>query len=168
MPSATRVIVFCSLTYLATTVAAAEPLIRLVGDPKKPTAIEIVGLAKPELARFDTLPPDDAHWSDSFAIYVAGVADPQPSQAILGSYAVADAALRFTPRYSLRPGLTYRAVYRPLNSKPSAIGIVQQISIPAPPPAPPTRVTSIYPSASALPENQLRFYLHFSAPMSSC
>src|SRR5262249_36699089 len=34
----------------------------------------------------------------------------------------------------------------------------------APPPAP-TTVVAIYPSAKELPENVLKFYLHFSAPM---
>ena len=28
------------------------------------------------------------------------------------------------------------------------------------------RVVAVYPSSATLPENQLRFYLHFSAPMS--
>jgi hypothetical protein len=31
--------------------------------------------------------------------------------------------------------------------------------------APPTQVAVVYPSAAVLPENQLKFYLHFSAPM---
>jgi hypothetical protein len=41
------------------------------------------------------------------------------------------------------------------------------ISVPAPPPSEPTQVTAIYPSAKTLPENQLRFYVHFSAAMSA-
>jgi hypothetical protein len=32
-------------------------------------------------------------------------------------------------------------------------------------PEEPTRVTAVYPSATELPENQLKFYLHFSGPM---
>ena len=31
--------------------------------------------------------------------------------------------------------------------------------------APTTRVDHVYPSADVLPDNQLKFYLHFSAPM---
>jgi hypothetical protein len=41
-----------------------------------------------------------------------------------------------------------------------------RIAIPKPPRGEPARVTAIYPSAATLPENQLRFYVHFSAPMS--
>lgn len=37
---------------------------------------------------------------------------------------------------------------------------------PAAPERPATTVTQIYPSSEVLPENQLRFYIHFSAPMS--
>jgi hypothetical protein len=35
----------------------------------------------------------------------------------------------------------------------------------AAPPAPTTRVAHVYPSASILPENQLKFYIYFSAPV---
>src|SRR5205809_756454 len=42
----------------------------------------------------------------------------------------------------------------------------KQFAIPAPPRSEPTKVTAVYPSADTLPDNQLRFYLHFSAPMS--
>jgi len=35
----------------------------------------------------------------------------------------------------------------------------------AAPPAATTRVASVYPTTSELPENALRFYLYFSAPM---
>src|SRR5262249_26251243 len=37
---------------------------------------------------------------------------------------------------------------------------------PAPAARPPTVVSHVYPSASVLPENQLKFYVHFSGPMS--
>jgi hypothetical protein len=38
--------------------------------------------------------------------------------------------------------------------------------IPAPPPTEPTIVEAVYPSSEVLPENLLKFYIHFSAPMS--
>src|SRR5207302_1594426 len=34
------------------------------------------------------------------------------------------------------------------------------------PQTPPTKLVQVYPTADVLPENQLKFYLHFSAPMS--
>lgn len=42
-----------------------------------------------------------------------------------------------------------------------------EFRVPAPPSAapPPAQVTAVYPSGDALPENVLRFYLHFSVPM---
>ena len=40
------------------------------------------------------------------------------------------------------------------------------LQIPVPPERATTSVTQIYPSADVLPENTLKFYVHFSAPMS--
>jgi hypothetical protein len=41
-----------------------------------------------------------------------------------------------------------------------------EFELPRPKPAAPTVVQHVYPSRDQLPENQLKFYLHFSAPMS--
>ena len=43
--------------------------------------------------------------------------------------------------------------------------LTQEILLSKPKTAP-TVVTQVYPTADRLPENQLKFYLHFSAPMS--
>jgi hypothetical protein len=43
--------------------------------------------------------------------------------------------------------------------------VIYRFRLPAPV-ARPAEVTAIYPSASVVPENLLRFYIHFSAPMS--
>jgi hypothetical protein len=40
------------------------------------------------------------------------------------------------------------------------------VSLPAPPRAESTVVIAVYPSSNVLPENQLKFYINFSAPMS--
>jgi len=40
------------------------------------------------------------------------------------------------------------------------------LQLPAAEPGPATMVEHVYPSTDELPENQLKFYLHFSAPMS--
>jgi hypothetical protein len=86
-----------------------------------------------------------------------------------GSYTVEGDVLRFTPRFPLQPGITYRAIYRFLRL-PSATGHFEPLSasfrLPPPARTPPTSVRTIYPSAGTLPENLLKFYIHFSAPMS--
>ena len=42
----------------------------------------------------------------------------------------------------------------------------QDVEVLAKPKTEPTVVTQVYPTSDKLPENQLKFYLHFSAPMS--
>ena len=97
-------------------------------------------------------------WSDVFTVRVhdpdTDVAQSLPAMA--GAYALIDDRLRFTPSFSLAPGVRYRARYRATE----AIFL-----IPKPQREPSTLVEAVYPSAVRLPENLLKFYLHFSAPM---
>jgi len=87
-----------------------------------------------------------------FSVRVDGAVDP-----ILGEGKVVDGAFVFEPRFPLRPGLEYVA---------RADGVETRFRIPAPPAGPATSVSGVFPGGDALPENLLRFYVHFSAPMS--
>jgi len=157
------IIAICCMLSVALA-ADAAPEIRLVGDAN-PQAVEVAGLSEKHLSDLATFSDSDDRWSKVLAVYV--VEKSVATQAMAGTYEVNQATLRFTPRYSLKPGMAYRAVFRPPGASGSNAEITKEISIPALPPAPPTRVTAIYPSASTLPENQLRFYVHFSAPMAA-
>jgi hypothetical protein len=67
----------------------------------------------------------------------------------------------------LQPGLRYRAVLREAgNHTPPAEAITKTFAIAKPERAASAAVEQVYPSTSRVPENQLKFYLHFSAPMS--
>jgi hypothetical protein len=81
---------------------------------------------------------------------------------MLGTLRVDKSVLVFTPRYPLQPGVRYRASLNDPNGPP----IVRIFNIPKPDVVPTTIVENVYPSANVLPENQLKFYIHFSAPMS--
>jgi hypothetical protein len=87
---------------------------------------------------------------------------------MLGNYRVASDRLRFEPQFPLEPGVKYRAVFRParLNGKGVGEEIAAVFEMPRRDSTPTTEVTRIYPSADELPENLLKFYLHFSASMS--
>lgn len=88
-----------------------------------------------------------------FAIYVGDSATP-----MLGSSSSAGGVLTWTPKYPLSEGLTYRAV---LESTPP---VVRTFSVPRQG-REPARVLAVFPSVNQLPENLLKMYLHFSAPM---
>jgi hypothetical protein len=92
--------------------------------------------------------------------------------AVLGGRRIVDGVLRFTPRLPFRPGLGYRArfaggVFDRLTG--AAAGTTPDLMLDFEPAAadglPATRVEAVYPSAEILPENQLRLYIWFSAPM---
>jgi hypothetical protein len=80
---------------------------------------------------------------------------------MLGQYRVEAGALVFSPQYPAQPGVKYRAVARIPGSAP----ITVLVDIPKPAVKSTTVVERIYPSVDVLPENQLKFYIHFSAPM---
>jgi hypothetical protein len=81
--------------------------------------------------------------------------------AITGTWSVGGGGVRFEPQFPLERGVRYRAEFR---SGPGA-AIVSLFELPKPKASPSTVVLQISPSADVLPENQLKFYVQFSAPM---
>jgi hypothetical protein len=147
---------------------SAEPTIELTSEAQGRAAFALRGLAADELAFLEALTAGDDQWPNRFAVYVVlddsaegKAATDQP--AMLGSYRVTGKAAWFTPRFPPRPGLRYRAVYRPADESSSPVE--REFLIPALPETAATELQAIYPSAANLPRNQLKFYLHFSAPM---
>ena len=63
--------------------------------------------------------------------------------------------LIFTPRFPLSPGVPYQVRVGETNT-----------TLIVPMPKPTATVTAVYPTEDKLPENLLRFYIHFSKPMS--
>jgi len=81
---------------------------------------------------------------------------------MLGRYRIENGALIFAPQFPPQPGVTYKATARiPGRAPLSAV-----FSIPKADMTPKTVVERVYPSVNVLPENQLKFYIHFSSPMS--
>ena len=78
--------------------------------------------------------------------------------------------LRFTPRFPLARGVHYRAVLHPdrLPGGQEGTGNRCEVALSSRSrgPAEATAVEQVYPTADRLPENQLKFYLHFTSPMS--
>jgi hypothetical protein len=149
------------------TAATCAPVIRLHGD--KEPAVEVTGLPAEELRALARLEQTPEQWQALFAVYVER-GDRARQPAMLGSHRVLKDALRFEPRFPLTPGVAYRAVFHP-DRLPGHAGSTEPavetvLRVPKPAPAAPTVVTHIYPSRDELPENTLKFYLHFSAPMS--
>jgi hypothetical protein len=98
-------------------------------------------------------PPPESRWSE-LQVKAGESAD---APAMAGSHSYENGDLVFRPRYPLAPGVRYRAAYG---------GLSAEFALPKPDLTPVTRVERVYPTTSRLPENQLKFYVHFSSPMS--
>jgi hypothetical protein len=81
---------------------------------------------------------------------------------MLGSYTAGQGSLVFHPKYPPAPGVSVRAVFQ----APAKPAIEARFIEPKPPLEPSARVEQVYPSGNRLPDNLLKFYIQFSAPMS--
>jgi hypothetical protein len=90
-----------------------------------------------------------------------GVAD-RAMPPMSGRWRVEKDRLRFEPRFPFTPGVRYRAEFRLGGASP----VISFFELPRESAVPETTVVQIFPSADVLPENQLKFYVQFSAPMS--
>ncbi|HXD86236.1 MAG TPA: hypothetical protein VN641_07065 [Urbifossiella sp.] len=148
--------------------AAADPQAKMaaarVGDP---AAVEIVGLAPKLLEAIRAAKPTAAELAKACRLTVgAAKAD---GVAVAGTWSVAANGLRFEPQFPLVPGVKYKIACDfaklprlAVAAEPLAISL----TIPKPPPGPPVSVAAVFPSGDRLPENTLRWYIHFSGPMS--
>lgn len=146
---------------------AAEPApsVRLVpAAGESPARFEATGFPDEQLAAVEGLQPQDPHWHRllTLTVVVDGNAG-QDLPPVAGNYARAGETIRFVPQFAPRPGLRYRATAYDAAGRTL---VAADLGLPAPPPKEPTRVAAIFPSADTLPENLLRFYVRFSAPMS--
>jgi hypothetical protein len=147
-------------------VHADESPIHLVEQDQTVVAVEATLPAK-LLEALAKLPEGDELLVEILSVRVGRESDAS-KPAVGGKYEIKDGKLRFTPRFAFKGGLTYRAdFFVPALAVTGAPAHYERIfEIPAPPRGKPAKVSAIYPSAAELPDNQLRFYLHFSAPMS--
>ena len=140
--------------------------IRLVADdPAVSTPyIEVSGLSRSEVAALARIRESAGDWQRVLAVRVAGAPADQPS--VAGKHLLHDRTIRFIPAFPLDPGRRYDVAFDPgpLGATASA-SLSATVALPAAAPSPPTFVTQVFPSAEVVPENQLRMYIHFSAPM---
>lgn len=163
-----------------TPASSTEPCttIRWVSLADDRVRIEVVGADTPTLAEFARTGLTTEKAASFFTVAVDQGGGPKRTP-MLGTYRVSADILAFEPRFPLQRGLQYRAEFdgdrfraaaRPAGvpsespTKPSE-PISEVFSLPVLA-TEPTSIVAVYPSSPNLPENLLRFYIHFSAPMS--
>ena len=136
-------------------------------------AVSVVGLPAQDIAALRARSSTTEEWNALLRVNVNGEDAGSDLPAVAGVYSVADAAVRFVPLFPLDPGVAHRVVFDPTHLPPSSDGAreswrsayIKRVIVPTTQPRPPTtRVTQVFPRDVFL-ENQLRIYIHFSAPM---
>jgi hypothetical protein len=156
-------------TYYVGGVSCAVPELQFSGKPEirfvapdsvsSKGRIEVVNLPAAELAalRQRELLPEE--WEAILRVSVAAATASQDElPAVAGSYSVTDHGIVFTPLFGFDPGHRYHVNYLPGS-------ITMEVGVPKKDMAPTTVVDRVYPTGDVVPENQLRLYIHFSAPM---
>jgi hypothetical protein len=133
--------------------------------------VDVTGLSTATVAALSKVRWTDADWQALLRISVKTAAGTSSSAAVTGTYSVAGTAIRFTPMFPFDDGREYDVVLDPARL-PGVDGapwrqqlVTAVVGKPAVARTPSTVVTHLYPSADIVPANQLRLYLHFSAPM---
>jgi hypothetical protein len=134
-----------------------------------PPVVVVSGIAGTTLRQLETNTWQPSDWQKLFSIY-AGQGNFMADMKVppmLGNYCVQDGLIRFEPKFPLERGIAYRAVFRPskLPGVTSGGDIISKFQLPVTEQKATTVVTAVYPTADVLPENLLKFYVHFSAPM---
>jgi hypothetical protein len=149
-----------------------RPVIALVVPADRPDTafVEVSGLSRPALDALRSQPANSPSWQAFARVEVLPADSDQPGAglpAVSGAYAVTDAAVRFTPSFPFDPGARYRVAVDTGTLPGGSPGITTAIvGRPAQVvTAARATVTSVSPGGGVLPENVLRVYLHFSAPM---
>jgi hypothetical protein len=145
-----RLILFLPIVAVLGHAQSSPVNIRLVGDPLVFRVENSAMIQRINNPNFEKI----------FRVFVVqdGTAATEP---MAGDYSVERNQLIFKPRYKLQPGVTYKAIFKLADETGD-----METTVPKPKVVATTFVERVYPSASVLPENQLKFYIHFSAPMS--
>ncbi len=130
-------------------------------DASDSATFAVMGLSKLDLLQM--LKPAELQKSLTVRVHQSSNSEFLPP--MLGTYSVTDTELLFASQFPLNPTIRYRVE---LDSH-LVDGLDQEAIVFSPRPRkrlPATTVSAVYPSADVLPENVLKFYVYFSAPMS--
>jgi hypothetical protein len=135
-------------------------------DSQSSAFVRVTGLSSAEISAFKQANLSTDAWSRVLRVTVANAAPDAPAMA--GRYFIAGNAVEFRPMFPFDPGREYRVTFDPAAMPAPRAGptVTVTASLPAAAPTPPTRVVRLLPASETFPENLLRFYLEFSAPMS--
>ena len=145
--------------------ASASPAITLTTPGNgAPAYVALTGLPANALKSLQHANLTPEQWASVLRVAVSTDA---PS--MLGDYTVLDGVVRFTPLFPFDQGRQYHVRFEPARLPGGAAdaggAIETTVGRPASTAVPSTTVARVYPSGDIVPENLLRMYVEFSAPM---
>ena len=141
--------------------AMADVQLRLISPAQgRSTVVQACGLSERELREVSSL---NAQKKLASVLRLFVKESRESGQPVLGTCLLVDRCLVFDPRYPLQPGVLYVAEF---SCNADSEVLKQELSIPKPAASHTTRIANVYPTADMLPQNLLKFYIHFTAPMS--
>jgi hypothetical protein len=156
----------------ATTKSAISIQLQQPSEKTAKPKFVVTGLSEKELQELARSDWKQEQWTALFFVSVDNTPMKEKSEPppVIGSYRIESKALIFEPRFPLSAGLRFRAVFEPArlpgSDRPQVKAIVAHFAIPKVHSTPTAKVDHVYPTYDVLPENLLKFYIHFSAPMS--
>jgi hypothetical protein len=165
---------FCFLQACRNAPSSSQPISiqwTTLTDTNK-VVVEIQGLSAITLERLRNSRWEQSQWQRLLSIFAGSQqsaldATLPPTS---GTYSIEANTLRFTPQFPMEPQVKYWAIFQP-DQLPDIDGskdspIVSTFQLAPRDSGLGTTVTQVYPSGTVVPENLLKFYIHFSAPMS--
>ena len=156
---------FCLFTSCAPS-PPGSPVIQIrAATGAQPAHIEITGLSDSELSDVRGARLSADAWAALLLVTVDNPTLGLPP--VQGRYAVTGSAITFTPLFPFDEGRAYRVSFEParLPRRSPKTTVSAVVRLPAAVSQPSTEVTAVYPLGDTLPENTLRLYIEFSAPM---
>lgn len=144
-------------------------MVRWVGGGPTGMTVEVSGLEGSTLSALRDIRWGADEWQRLLAVRVGGGPVDLLAPAMAGAYEVRSNVVVFVPAFPLQAGVEYRASFQPWGvpgAGPGGMVIGVAHRVPEVSREPVTVVESVYPTASVVPENLLKFYLQFSGAMS--
>lgn len=147
----------------ATQSTATRPAVRLEwGTPTQVSKLKLQGLGRTRLRQLGKLSAEQLNQHLRVRIVTA---DDKLLPAMLGTVELEGDKLRFVPRFPIAAGLQLRVTLEGDQLEPVELSVnTSQSDLKQTSPA--TAVAQVFPTVKRLPENHLRFYIHFTRPMS--
>lgn len=163
-PAVVVLLICCAMCPLRAAVPAGKDLSLQFVRTESIERIEVRGLAPDLLQSLQATADSRKLLADLVTVRVVDGDKLLPE--MLGRTFIEGRTLVFLPKFPLRQQVSYQATFRlsRLDAGRQDLLTVRAAVVDAGKPR--HQVTAVYPSGSTLPENTLRFYVHFSGPMS--